>query len=154
SSVAAKYKTFEDIMKASSEELQEIDGIGEVVAESIFKFFRNEGNVDVIERLKLAGLGVVAIDDALSVEPSLAGTLEGKTFVVTGTLEKYKREEAESLLMALGAKVTSSVSKNTTALIAGAKPGASKISGADKLGIPIVDEAGFEAIITTGNLDF
>ena len=122
------------------DDLLSIPDIGEVVAESILAFFADEDNVKMLSELKDLGLRPTFAD--LSSAP-----LAGKSYIISGTLEKYGRKEAEDKLRALGATVTSSVTKATTALILGAKPGASKLKQATSLGIPTLDEPGFLALI-------
>ncbi|RMD61475.1 MAG: hypothetical protein D6824_08055, partial [Planctomycetota bacterium] len=122
-----------------------IEGVGEVLAEKIVTFFRQAHNREVIERLRAAGVHWPKIEIEVSGEKPLAG----KTYVLTGTLERFTREEAKARLMALGAKVASSVSSKTTAVIAGEKPG-SKLDKARKLGVPVLDESAFVRLLEGG----
>ena len=139
-SLARKFKSLDNLMNATEEDLLEIPDIGEVVAESILAWFNDEENVALLNELR--ELGVWPVDEAGDDLP-----LNGKSYIVTGTLASMGREEAEDRLRALGATVTSSVTKNTTALIVGEKPGKSKTDKADKLGIPRLSEAEFLALI-------
>ena len=134
--LARKFGSMDNLMNATEEELVEIPDVGEVVAESIMAWISDEDNVKLIERLHEIG---VWPEEEKQVDLPLAG----KSYIVTGTLSSMGREEAEDKLRELGATVTSSVTKNTTALIVGEKPGKSKLEKADKLKIPRLAEAEF-----------
>ncbi len=135
-SLARRFKSLEALIDATEDELLEINDIGVVVAEAILAWFADEDNTKLLEDLK--ELGVWPLEEVVGGLP-----LEGKSYIVTGTLESMGREEAEDELRELGATVTSSVTKNTTALIVGDKPGKSKLEKATKLGIPTISEAEF-----------
>lgn len=135
-SLARKFGTLEALTEASETDLLEINDIGQVVAESIAAWFGDDDNMKLIAELRELGVEPKA---ELQTELPLAG----KSYVITGTLASMGREEAEDRLQALGATVTSSVTKATTALIAGEKPGKSKIDKADKLGIARMSEVEF-----------
>ena len=139
-SLAKKFKSLDNLMVTTEEDLLEISDIGEVVAESILAWFSDDDNVKMLEELR--ELGVWPQDEAGGTLP-----LEGKSYVVTGTLASMGREEAEDKLREFGATVTSGVTKNTTALIVGEKPGKSKTDKADKMGIPRLSEAEFLKLI-------
>lgn len=139
-SLANKFGSLEKLQNAEKDDLLSIPDIGEVVAESILAFFADEDNNKMLAELKELGLRPTFSD--LSSAP-----LAGRSYIISGTLEKYGREEAEDKLRTLGATVTSSVTKTTTALILGNKPGASKLAKATKLGIPTLDEPAFLALI-------
>lgn len=134
--IAEVFGGLERIMAADEERLQEVPDIGPGVAHSLSGFFAQEQNLAVIDKLIEAGVHFPAVE----VKP--AGRLTGKTFVLTGTLDGLTRSEAKQRLQALGAKVTASVSKKTDYVVAGSDPGA-KRDKAEKLGIPILDEAAF-----------
>lgn len=138
--LARKFGSLENLMEATEEDLLEIPDVGEVVAESIMAWFADEDNVKLINRLHEIGVWPEAESDTEL-------PLNGKSYIVTGTLASMGREEAEDRLRELGATVTSSVTKNTTALIVGEKPGKSKTDKADKLGIPRMSEAEFLELI-------
>ena len=138
--LANKFGSLEKLLAAEKDDLLSIPDIGEVVAESILAFFADEDNLKMLSELKELGFRPTFTD--LSAAP-----LAGKSYIISGTLEKYGREEAEDRLRALGATVTSSVTKTTTALILGAKPGNSKVAKAAKLNIPTLDEPAFLALI-------
>ena len=138
--LANKFGSLDALASAEKDTLLDIPDIGEVVAESILAYFADEDNLALLAELK--SLGVAPVHADLSKAP-----LAGKSYVVSGTLENYSREEAEDLLRSLGATVTSSVTKSTTALILGAKPGASKLAKAAKLSVPTLDEPAFLALV-------
>lgn len=139
-SLANKFGSLEALQNAEKDDLLSIPDIGEVVTESILAFFADEDNLTMLNDLRELGLKPTFND--LSSAP-----LAGKSYIISGTLEKYGREEAEDKLRALGATVTSSVTKTTTALITGAKPGNSKITKAAQLGIPTLSEQEFLELI-------
>ncbi|MBR3320311.1 NAD-dependent DNA ligase LigA [Candidatus Saccharibacteria bacterium] len=138
--LANKFETIEKLAEAEKDELLSIPDIGEVVAEAILAYFADEDNLKMLEELR--ELGVKPVHTDLS-----QAKLAGKSFIISGTLESFGREEAEEKLRELGATVTSSVTKNTTALILGDKPGKSKLEKAEKLGIPTMNEQEFLRMI-------
>jgi len=139
---ARRFGSMDRLLKASAEELSEVHGIGLQIAQSVRKFFDDPANRDVIEKLKQAGvaMGETASEDA-GPKP-----LEGKTFVLTGTLSSLPRETARELVEQLGGRVTSSVSKKTNYVVAGESPG-SKADDAKRLGVAILDEGAFLALV-------
>ena len=139
-SLARKFGDLEALINATEEDLLGISDIGEVVAESILAWFSDEDNMKLLDELR--ELGVWPKE-----ESGVDLPLSGKSYIVTGTLASMGREEAEDELRTLGATVTSSVTKTTTALIVGEKPGKSKTDKADKLGIPRISEAEFLRLI-------
>ena len=138
--LARRFKSLDKLMVATEEELLSVDDIGEVVAESIMAWFADDDNDKLLQELR--ELGVWPQDEQIGEMP-----LTGKSYIVSGTLASMGREEAEDKLRSLGATVTSSVTKNTTALIVGEKPGKSKTDKADKLGIPTIGEAEFLKLV-------
>ena len=138
--LAREFKSLERLMEATEEELMAVSDIGTVVAESILAWFADEDNGRLFDELKK--LGVWPMEEAAGKLP-----LDGRSYIVSGTLESMGREEAETKLRELGATVTSSVTKNTTALIVGKKPGKSKLEKASKFGIPVVGEDEFLKLI-------
>ena len=139
-SLAREFRTLEKLEVATKDELLAVPDIGEVVAEAILAYFNDEENIKMLDEMR--ELGVAPMAESVDKLP-----LAGKSYIVTGTLASMGREEAEDKLRALGATVTSSVTKNTTALIIGEKPGKSKLDKADKLGIPRLAEAEFLKLI-------
>ena len=130
---------------ASVEELTGVFGIGRVVAEGIRRFFTDEHTRDTLHRLLEAGVEAEAPAVGASAEPT-DGPLSGKTLVVTGTLEGFTRPEAEEAIRAAGGHAASAVSAKTDYLVAGDKAG-SKLAKAEKLGVPVLDEGGFRALL-------
>ena len=144
-SLARHFRTIEALERADHEALQQVPDIGPVVAANIVTFFRQAHNQEVIKKLLDAGVNwPVNSDD----EPQ-SSTLEGKTFVITGTLASMSRQEARDKLQALGAKVTGSVSKKTDYVVVGADPG-SKADKANELQIPVLDEKALFALLEIG----
>lgn len=138
--LACKFKTLENLEIAAEDELLAISDIGEVVAESILAWFNDEENIKLLAEMKELGVAPLA-------EETEDLPLAGRSYIVSGTLASMGREEAEDKLRALGATVTSSVTKGTTALILGEKPGKSKLDKADKLGISRMNEVEFLKLI-------
>lgn len=138
--LADAFQSLEALRDATEEELPKIPDIGLTVSESILAYFADEDNLRQLDDFASLGVHPVYVNHDNA-------PLKGQSFVVTGTLTDMGREEAEDLLREKGATVTSSVTKNTTALIAGAKPGASKVTKAEKLGIKIISEAEFRELI-------
>jgi DNA ligase (NAD+) len=128
--------------RLKAQALQQVPDVGPEVADRITRFFTEPHNLGVIGRLRQAG---VHWPD-LEVVPAAAQPLAGKTFVLTGTLESLTRDEAKARLQVLGAKVSGSVSKKTDYVVAGAEPG-SKLTRAQELGVPVLDEAGLRALL-------
>lgn len=141
------FPTYEKLKNASIQDLSQLDGIGPIMAENICQFFNNQQNLDVIERLQNFGLN---FDDTERVSAALNADkpLKGNTYVLTGTLTQsgMSRTEAGNKLKALGAKVSGSVSKNTTAVIAGDAAG-SKLTKAQDLGVAVLNENDFLHLI-------
>lgn len=139
--LAAQYKNIDTLIDAPAEELAELNDIGIIMAQSVTEFFAQEQNIEFLTRLKLAG--VDCTDDSKEIEDK---RFSGKTFVLTGTLEKYKRSEAAKIIEELGGKTSSSVSKKTSYVLAGAEAG-SKLTKAQSLGVTVISEAEFESMI-------
>ena len=140
--LSAHYKTLDNLRAATVSELTVIPDIGEKMAQSVTEFFSQEQNKEFIKRLEDAGVNCV--DDTEST--SRDNRFEGKTFVLTGTLEKYKRSEAGAIIESYGGKTSSSVSKKTDYVLAGAEAG-SKLDKANALGITVISEDEFEEMI-------
>jgi DNA ligase (NAD+) len=145
--LAQRFGTLDVIANASDEELSDVDGVGAIIASSIRTWFDNPTNVTIIDKLRVAGVdfGNVDVSDAPQ-------TLTGKAVVVTGTLANYSREDAERAIKDRGGKSPGSVSAKTFAVVIGDSPGASKLTKAEQLGIPVLDEDGFEQLLATGEL--
>ena len=143
--LAQEFGSIQALATAPIEKIAEIPGIGPKIAESVHEFFSIPENVAVIERLRQAG---VVLEEEKS-ENELPQTLAGLTFVLTGTLEHFTRDEAGAQLKAMGAKVSGSVSKKTSFVVAGEAAG-SKLTKAESLGVPVLDEAALQQILETG----
>jgi len=138
--IADHFGSLENIADASTEELEEVMEVGPIVAQSIHTFFRQPKNIELIERLREGGVEI-------EIEERAAGSpFDGKTFVLTGTLEHFKRDEAKKLIQRLGGRVASSVSKKTDYVVAGDDPG-SKYDKAKKLGVKILSEEEFGDLV-------
>ena len=141
--IARHFGSVEPLMSASQEQVMEVEGIGPERAEAIVEWFSDEQNRALVAELREFGLRFESGDEDRPVE----GPLTGNTYVVTGTLESFSREEARAALEALGAKVADSVSKKTTGVVVGEEPGASKLKGAQKHGTPILSEDELRALL-------
>jgi DNA ligase (NAD+) len=145
--LSAAFGNLDAIMGASVEALASVEGLGMIIAESVHTWASNEANRELIERLRAAGLNFEG--------PKIEGaprTLAGMSVVVTGTLDGFSREEAEAAIKARGGKSPGSVSAKTTAVVVGESPGASKLTKAENLGVPILDVQGFRHLLETGEL--
>lgn len=140
--LAMHFKTLDKLEAASEADLVEVQDIGPIVAAHVVHFFNEPHNLKVIEKLIKAGIHWPAIE----APKTGAQPLQGKTFVITGTLSDMSRDEAKEKLQALGATVAGSVSKNTDYLVAGEKAG-SKLAKAESLGVKVLDEAAFKAMV-------
>ena len=139
-----KFKNIDNLMNATMEEILEIDGFGEIMAQSITGSFQNKTIIDVVDNLKNMGVNLETeeTNDVIDTD----NVFYGKTFVVTGTFANRKRKEIEEIISKFGGKVSSAVSKNTDFLLAGEKAG-SKLEKAQNLGIKIIAENDFEKMI-------
>ncbi len=138
--LAKRFKSIEEIKKATLLELSSVRDIGDITANSVYEYFSNEENISEID--KLLSLGVIFEDEKTVV----GGILQGQKFVLTGTLPTLKRSEASKIIESLGGEVMSSVSKLTTIVLAGEEAG-SKLDKAKALGIKIIDENEFKSMI-------
>ena len=139
--LARKFRTMDNLMNASIEELSVQNDVGEVTAKSIYEFFREEQSIDLINKLKLAGVNMESLE-----EENTDNRFEGKTFVLTGALSKYSRDEASDIIEKLGGKTSGSVSKKTSYVLAGEDAG-SKLTKAQNLGVTVITEEEFEEMI-------
>lgn len=145
--LAQEFGSIQALATAPVEKIAEISGIGPKIAESVHEFFSISENVAVIERLRQAS---VMLEEEKP-ENELPQTLAGLTFVLTGTLEHFTRDEAGAQLKAMGAKVSGSVSKKTSFVVAGEAAG-SKLTKAESLGVPVLDETALQQILETGQV--
>jgi len=139
--LAQRFRSIDALMAASPEEVAQTPGIGPVVADIVAEALRDEAMVDLVGRLRAAGLNFEQEGP-----PPGEGPLAGKTFVLTGSLPTLTREEATERILSAAGRVTSSVSRNTDYVVAGDSPG-SKLEKAERLGIEVVDEAGLLALL-------
>ena len=146
-SLSSHFGTLDAIASASTEELSSVDGVGTVIAASIASWFSISENQSIIQKLRDASVEFGRVEVS-----TLPHTLAGKAVVVTGTLTNYSREGAENAIKARGGKSPGSVSAKTFAVVLGDSPGASKVTKAEQLNIPVLDEAGFEVLLETGEL--
>lgn len=139
--LARQFKDIDNLINAKAEDIEKIHEVGPRIAESVYDFFHTKTNLQMIEKLRKAGLKFES-------EKSSAGSskFEGLTFVLTGTLEKYKREEAQEIIESLGGKASSSVSKKTSYVLAGSDAG-SKLTKAKELGVKVITEDEFEKMV-------
>jgi DNA ligase (NAD+) len=141
--LAGHFETIERLIAATPEEIAEVEGFGPDRAEAVAEWFDDADNRALVEELRAVGLRLEAAED----ERPKEGPLTGSTYVITGTLERFSREEAAARLEALGAKVTGSVSAKTTGLVVGEEPGASKLTKAQKAEVPILSESDLLALL-------
>jgi DNA ligase (NAD+) len=143
--LAREFRSLDAIAGASAAELARADGVGPTIADALAEWFADDRHRAIVARLRAGG--VTTVDDSAVSGP---GPLDGVTVVVTGTLSAYSRDVASEAISSRGGKVTGSVSKSTSYVVAGDAPGAAKYDKAVKLGVPILDEAGFETLLSGG----
>jgi DNA ligase (NAD+) len=143
--LAQEFRSLDAIMAASAEELAAVDGVGPTIAKAAADWFADERHRDIVARLRAGGVQVE--DEGEAAGP---GPLQGVTVVVTGSLTDFSRDGAADAVQALGGKVTGSVSKSTGFVVVGESPGAAKYDKAVKLGLPLLDEAGFRVLLERG----
>ncbi len=138
--LARHFKTLDALMVASIADLMEVEGVGEVIAESVIRYFHNEENLQIIERLRSYGLQM-----SLNAEQLQGSTdkLAGKSIVISGVFERHSRDEYKAMIELNGGKNVGSISSKTSFILAGANMGPSKLQKAEKLGIALVDEEAF-----------
>lgn len=138
--LARHFKTLDALMVASIADLMEVEGVGEVIAESVIRYFHNEENLQIIERLRSYGLKM-----SLNAEQLQGSTdkLAGKSIVISGVFERHSRDEYKAMIELNGGKNVGSISSKTSFILAGANMGPSKLQKAEKLGIALVDEETF-----------
>jgi len=145
--LATRFGHLDRIEAATEEELAAVDGVGPIIAAAVREWFDDESNRNVVQKLRDAGVNLEGPE-----APELPQNLVGRSIVVTGTLDGFTRDEAEAAIKARGGKSPGSVSKKTTAVVVGADPGASKLTKATDLGVPVLDEAGFVHLLETGDV--
>jgi len=140
--LARRFGDIDPLLTAPREELEAIEGVGPTIAESVARFFADPRNLAEVERFRELGVRW----EKVAPRPPVEGGLSGKTFVLTGSLEAMTRAEAKQRIQALGGKVSSSVSKKTSYVVAGSDPG-SKLARAEELKVEVLDEAGLAALL-------
>ncbi|MGB9113062.1 MAG: NAD-dependent DNA ligase LigA [Acidimicrobiales bacterium] len=150
--LARSFPDVDAIALADASQLAAVDGVGDVIAESVHAFFHMKTNLEVIEKLRRTGVVLASDSYRPGGDNDSGGVLAGKSIVVTGTLSAFTREEAEAAITERGGKSPGSVSKQTFAVVVGANPGAAKTSKAEQLGVPVLEEAGFVRLLETGKL--
>ena len=139
--IARYFKTIDALMTASEEDLAQVEDVGDVTARAVYEWFADEGHRRIVERLREAGLQMSGHWDAAS------GQLEGMTFVVSGVFEHFSRDEIKADIERHGGKVSGSISGKTTFLLAGDKMGPEKQKKAEKLGVRIISESEYKALV-------
>ncbi len=139
--LAKAYKTIDNLINADAYDMAKIEDVGTIMAQSVVEFMSNAQNIEFIERLKRAGVDCVYEEEAVTDK-----RFDGKTFVLTGTLTKYTRQEASKIIESLGGKTSSSVSKKTDFVLSGVEAG-SKLTKAQSLGVAVLSEDDFENLI-------
>jgi DNA ligase (NAD+) len=149
--LATEFHDIDALVNASADQLNAVEGIGPIMAESIHGYFHSEMGKKTIDELRELGVKLTHDAPAKKKASSGGGDLSGKTIVVTGTLSRYGREEIEELIRELGGKASGSVSKATSYLVAGEKAG-SKLDKAKALGVPVLSEDDFDQLIGRGDV--
>ena len=139
--IAKHYRTIDNLMNATIEELSQIEDVGQITAKSIYEFFKQDQTIDLIKKLKSVGVNTQEQDIK-----NLDDRFKDMTFVLTGSLENYTRDEAANIIENYSGKVSSSVSKKTTYVLAGEEAG-SKLTKAQELGVTIINEEEFKEMI-------
>ena len=139
--LAKRFKSMDNLINASIINLNSIEEVGEIIANNIYEFFKQDQTIDLINKLKEANVNMQYLKEDTNDE-----RFYGQTFVLTGTLEKYTRDEASEIIENFGGKTSGSVSKKTTYVLAGEDAG-SKLRKANELGVKVITETEFEEMI-------
>jgi DNA ligase (NAD+) len=142
--IARQIGSMEELRSAGIQEIEAVEGVGPIIADAVAAWFADPDHAALVDELRDAGLMMETPADERA---PAAGPLVGQSFVLTGTLERRTRDEAAEEIVARGGKVTGSVSKKTTYVVAGESPG-SKLAKAESLGVPVIDEDAFDALLT------
>jgi DNA ligase (NAD+) len=143
--LAKKFKTIDALAAATFEELTEVDGIGDAIANSVIAYFSDQRNIEFVERLRSAGVAMSVSEDKMSDAGS--NVLEGQSIVISGVFSHHSRDEYKELIELHGGKNVSSISSKTSFILAGENMGPSKLQKAEKLGVRIINEEEFLQII-------
>lgn len=142
--LARRFKNIDSLAGASLQELTDVDGIGEVIAESVITYFHNPANMDIVSRLRAYGLQMSLTEEQIK---SSSTKLVGKSIVISGVFKMHSRDEYKRIIEENGGKNVGSISGKTSFILAGDNMGPAKLQKADKLGIPVVDEKTFLGMI-------
>jgi DNA ligase (NAD+) len=142
--IARHFKSMEALRNATVEQLMEVDGVGEVIAESVVKYFQNPTNLDIIDRLAANGVQMQLSEEQLA---SHTDKLSGQSIVISGVFQHHSRDEYKAIIEQNGGKNVGSISKKTSFVLAGEGMGPSKREKAQALGVPIVSEEEFLAML-------
>jgi len=145
--LASHFGHLDAIAAASAEEIAAIDGVGPVIAASVSAYFASEKAQRLVDKFRQGGVNLIGPERS-----EVPQVLEGKAVVVTGSLDGFSRDSAADAIKSRGGKNPGSVSKKTFAVVIGASPGASKVTKAEELGVPMIDEAAFVALLESGDL--
>jgi DNA ligase (NAD+) len=143
--LARKFKSIDALAAATFEELTEVDGIGDAIANSVIAYFSDQRNIEFVERLRSAGVAMSVSEDKMSDAGS--NVLEGQSIVISGVFSHHSRDEYKELIELHGGKNVSSISSKTSFILAGENMGPSKLQKAEKLGVRIISEEEFLQII-------
>ena len=142
--LARHFKDMDSLANASLDQLLEVDGVGNVIAESVIRYFNDKDNMEIINRLRGYGLNMKLSEQQLS---DRSDTLAGKSVVISGVFQHHSRDEYKQIIEQHGGKNVGSISGKTSFILAGANMGPSKLQKAEKLGIPVVSEDDFLEMI-------
>jgi DNA ligase (NAD+) len=145
--LASQFGSMDAIRAASRDELAQAEGVGGVIADAVIEWFAVDWHASIVDKWAAAGVRMADERDA-----SVQRTLEGMTVVVTGSLERFSRDQAREAILARGGKAAGSVSKSTDYVVVGENAG-TKATKAEELGVRILDEAGFRGLLETGSVD-
>jgi DNA ligase (NAD+) len=149
--LARRYRSLKELMAATEEEVGAIEGVGPVIAGSIRQWSTDPDNMELVTKLEAAGVDLAGQAPGQMPGSEVPGSnLAGVTVVVTGTLDTMSREQAEAAVVQRGGRATATVSKKTSVLVAGAGPGAAKVTRAAELGVKTIDEATFLRLLEEG----
>jgi DNA ligase (NAD+) len=142
--IARHFKSMNALRNATVEQLMEVDGVGQVIAESVVKYFQDFNNVEIVDKLAAYGIQMQLSEEQISAQTD---KLEGKSIVISGVFQKHSRDEYKAIIEQNGGKNVGSISKKTTFVLAGENMGPSKLEKAQSLGVAIVSEDEFLAML-------
>ena len=142
--IARHFKSMEALRQASVEQLMEVDGVGQVIAESVVKYFQDPKNAEIVDKLANEGLQMQLSEEQLSGQTD---KLAGKSIVISGVFQQHSRDEYKAMIEQNGGKNVGSISKKTSFILAGDNMGPAKLEKAQSMGVPIVSEEEFLAML-------